>query len=446
MTTNPVRVRFAPSPTGTLHIGGARTALYNFLFARANKGALVLRIEDTDRARSTPEALQTIYDGLHWLGLTWDEGPFFQTQRLDKYTAAAETLLASGRAYKREDPGKGTAVVFRIDREYIEWDDCIHGKIGRDITKDPDVVIVKSDGIPTYNFACVIDDADMKITHVIRGDDHVSNTPKQISLFRALQLEPPLFAHIPLILNPDGSKMSKDYKKKGGGGAEQLISTSVLYYRDAGFLPEAVVNFLSLLGWAPGEDREVIPFDELQRIFALDHVNNKSAQFNIEKLLWMNGSYIRSLALDKVVELALPYLHKEFAMERFSGEQVREAVRQQHERLKTLADIARTTEFFFKEEVVYDEKAVAKVLKKEGVKDVLTDASALLGATSFSPHEVETVLKTLAEKRGAKFQEIAQPLRVALTGTMVSPPIHDTICLLGKDRCLARIARALELI
>ncbi|OGL45716.1 MAG: hypothetical protein A2W05_11610 [Candidatus Schekmanbacteria bacterium RBG_16_38_10] len=442
-----VRTRFAPSPTGTFHIGGARTALYNFLFTKHEGGTFVLRIEDTDKVRSTPESLQTIYDALNWLGIKWNEGPYFQSQRLDKYKETAEKLLSTGRAYKRDDIGKGTAVVFKIDHGYIEWTDCIHSKIGRDISQDPDLVIMKSDGFPTYNFACVVDDIDLNITHVIRGDDHISNTPKQISLFRALDKPIPNFAHIPLILNPDGSKMSKDYKKKGTGGKEETIPTSVLEYKKLGFLPEAFMNFLALLGWAPGDNTEIMPLEDMIKQFTLDKVNNRGAQFNIEKLTWMNGHYIRQKPLDELITLSKPYLEPHFDLSKFEPTKIREALTQQHERLKTLAELPALTKFFFKQDVDYDEKAVNKILRKDGVKDVLQKAkSALEKLDDFNAYNLEHLVTTMATELGLKLQNIAQPIRVAITGGTVSPPINETMHLLGKERVLERLNKAINMI
>lgn len=445
--TNNIRVRFAPSPTGTLHIGGARTALYNFLFVRHEGGTFILRIEDTDRTRSTQESLQTIYDSLRWLGIEWDEKPYFQSQRIELYKEKADYLLSSGRAYKRDDVGKGTAIVFKIDREYIEWEDCIHRKIGRDTSDDPDLVIMKSDGFPTYNFACVVDDFDLEITHVIRGDDHISNTPKQISLYRVFEKPIPKFAHIPLILNPDGSKMSKDYKKKGAGGKEDFIPTSVMEYKKMGFLPETFTNFLALLGWSPGNDIEIMSMEEMIKAFSLDRVNDRSAQFNIEKLTWMNGHYIRQKSLDEIIELGKPFLQSHFDISNVPSNKLREAIRLEHERLKTLAELPELTKFFFVEDINYDEKAISKVLRKNNAKEILIKVKDVLqNVESFDNAKIEKVLVELAEKLSTKFQNVAQPIRVAITGTTVSPPIHETIELLGKERILKRIEKALTLI
>ncbi|MBI4232506.1 glutamate--tRNA ligase [Candidatus Peregrinibacteria bacterium] len=442
-----VRVRFAPSPTGTFHIGGARTALYNYLFAKNQNGTFILRVEDTDRIRSTPEALQTIYDSLKWLGIKWDEGPHFQSQRLTKYKEYADALLKKGIAYEREDPGKGKGIVAKIERGLIEWDDCIHGKIGRDTTKDPDLVIIKSDGFPTYNFACVVDDIDMKITHVVRGDDHIPNTPKQISLYKSLDAPMPRFAHIPLIMNPDGSKMSKDYKKKGAGGKEEIIPTHVLEYKKMGFLPEAFVNFIALLGWSPGDDREVVSFDEMVRIFSLERVLNHGAQFNYEKLIWMNGSYIRQKSLDEIIKLTMPFVAPHFDIAKIPADKLRQAVSLEHERLKTLADLPESMKFFFSSDIEYDQKAFDKFLKKEGGKEVLEALkTALEGCGNFDVKELEGVIENVVAKLGVKLTKVAQPLRVAITGSSASPPIYDTLNLLGKKIVLDRIEKTLKVL
>jgi glutamyl-tRNA synthetase len=438
--------RFAPSPTGTLHIGGARTALYNYLFTRHEGGTFLLRIEDTDRIRSTRESVEVIYESLAWLSIKWDKEPCFQSSRLKRYHEVAELLLKAGRAYQRTDLDKGTAVIFRADKGLIEWDDLIHGKIGRDISQDPDLVLLKSDGYPTYNFACVVDDIDLEITHVIRGDDHIPNTPKQISVFRALDAPIPKYAHIPLILNPDGSKMSKDYKKRHPG-KEIIIPTSVLAYRKMGYLPEALANFLALLGWSPGDDREIMSMKEMIELFSLQRVKNCGAKFNLEKLTWMNGHYIRKKSLDELVEIALPYLSESFDISKVPTEKIRQAIAQQHERLKTLAELPELTRFFFQDEVEYDPQAVQGVLCKEGTGEILNKViEELERLESFDTTELERIITDLRKRLGIKLQEVAQPIRVCITGSTVSPPIYDTMALLGKQRVLERLRRGLRLV
>jgi glutamyl-tRNA synthetase len=440
-----VRVRYAPSPTGKLHIGGARTALYNFLFARHEGGKFLLRIEDTDQLRSTREALEDIYESLKWLGIEWDEEPYFQSKRLQRYHQAAKDLLNKGRAYRREDPGKGEAIVFKIERTYIGWDDLIHGKIGRDLSRDPDLVLLKSDGFPTYNFACVVDDIELGITHVIRGDDHIPNTPKQISLYRAFDASPPRFAHVPLILNPDGSKMSKDYKKKGISGKEEFIPTSVLAYREFGFLPEALTNFLALLGWSPGGDREILSMQEMIELFSLERVNDRGAQFNMEKLLWMNGYYIRKKDLQTIYRLSKPFLERSYELSKIPQEKLCEAIRLEHERLKTLAELPGLLKFFFEESIIYEEEALKKILKKNSTLQILEEVKEVIAlCKDFEPASLEGILKDFAASKGIKLYEVAQPIRVAITGGMVSPPIHETMALLGKEKVLKRIEDVLK--
>ena len=286
MSSN-VKVRFAPSPTGYLHIGGARTALFNWLFARHNKGIFLLRIEDTDQQRSTEEATHAILDSMKWLGLDWDEGPHFQSQRLSIYKQYAEKLVAHGKAFYDTDEEGRKAIRFKMQDGVTEINDLIHGAITFDASLIEDFVILKADGFPTYNFACVVDDAEMGITHIIRGDDHISNTPKQIALYNAFGFKMPEFAHIPMILGEDGSRLSKRH------GA-----TSVTEYRDKGYLPHALVNFLALLGWSPGNDQEIISIQEMIEKFTLKRVNKTSAQFNNTKLDWMNGQYIKNTPIE----------------------------------------------------------------------------------------------------------------------------------------------------
>jgi glutamyl-tRNA synthetase len=438
-----VKVRFAPSPTGILHIGGARTALFNYLYARHTGGVMTLRIEDTDKTRSRQEYLQNIFESLRWLGIEWDEEPVYQGKRFEIYKKYAEDLLKKGKAYEQEAE-KGKAVVFKIDRKVIEWSDIIHGKIGRNLIDDPDVVMIKSDGTPTYNFACVIDDMESGITHVIRGDDHIANTPKQICIYRALGAEPPKFGHIPLILNPDGSKMSKDYKKRGKEGREIMIPTSVLAYRDTGYLSEALFNFLSLLGWSPGDDREILSKEEIISIFDIERVRSIPAKFDIDKLQWMNGHYIRKKGIEELEKAVMPYLEKSYDLSKFPTYIVREAILQQKERLRVLGEIVELTRFVFSDEVKFDQSAVEKVLKRGRVGDVLSLVKQeLAGLEKFEKGQIEHALRKIAMRLGIKFQEVAQPVRVVLTGGTASPPINETIWIVGKKRVLERIERAI---
>ncbi len=434
----PIRVRFAPSPTGDLHIGGLRTALYNYLFARHEGGTFVLRIEDTDQKRNRDEALATIKDGLAWCGLTWDEGPHYQSLRLDRYTALARELEAKGRAYWQEDPEKGRALYFRIDRERIAWKDLIHGPSAIDTTPDPDLVIIKSDGFPTYNFAVVVDDHDMNISHVLRGDEHFPNTPKQISIYRALGWPPPEFGHMPLIFAPDGTKLSKRETEKYRAMG---LPVSVGECRTLGYLPEAIINFMALLGWSPGKDIELMTLDEMVKLFTVERIGNTPARFLVDKLLWMNGQYIRKCPIERLADLARPYIESAYGAQ--PVEKVREAVRQLHERIKRLDEIVPASKFAFASTIDYDTKAVEKFLKD---KDLLRALRAKLAALpSWDAAGIDAVIKAVSEERGVGMGKVAQPLRVAVTGGTVSPPIHDTLLILGAEKVLARLDEAMKL-
>jgi len=436
-----VRVRFAPSPTGDLHVGGVRTALYNFLFARHEKGTFVLRIEDTDQKRNREESLATIKDGLAWCGLSWDEGPHYQSLRLERYRELALKLEKKNRAYWQEDPEKGKALYYRIDRGPCAWEDLVHGASRMDTTKDNDLVIIKSDGFPTYNFAVVVDDHDMNITHVLRGDEHYSNTPKQISLYRALGWEPPKFGHMPLIFAPDGTKLSKRETEKYNAMG---LPVTVGDCRRLGYLPEAMVNFLALLGWSPGNDLELMTLPEMVEKFTVDRIGNTPAKFLVDKLLFMNAHYIRKTPIDRLVELCRPYLEKAYDVSRVPSQKLQQAVAQQHERLKRLDEIAPLTKFFFAP-VTFDPAAVEKWLKSGGFEVVRALRNDLAAAPDFGKERIELLLKSFAEKRGGKLGAVAQPLRVAMTGTTVSPPIHEVLELLGREAVLERIDRTLAL-
>jgi glutamyl-tRNA synthetase len=432
-----VRVRFAPSPTGSFHIGSARTALYNYLFARHMKGSFLLRVEDTDRERNTEESLRTILEGMDWLGLKYDEEPVYQSQRVERHQEAANQLLDSGKAYWREDEGKGKALVFRIDREKVEWPDAVHGPLGRDLSDDPDLVILKSDGRPTYNLAVVVDDIDMKITHVIRGDDHISNTPKQICLYRALGQEAPIFAHIPLILDPGGAKISKR--------KEYDFPVSVQETQQAGYLPEAFINFLVLLGWSPGDDRELMPIEEMIEAFTLERCSTTPARFLRNKLDFMNGHYIREGDPDRILDLCKPYLEARYSLGDLPEGQWKPAVQVHQSRIKRLDEISDAIGYVLSDEITYLEKAERKWLQKEGVREILQELkTGLQDLPSLEQEPVEHLLKSLAEKHDVKMNRVAQPLRVALTGRDASPSMHDTLGLLGKERSIERIDKAME--
>ncbi len=425
-----VRVRFAPSPTGYLHIGGARTALYNWLFARHNKGIFLLRIEDTDRQRSTEEATQAILDSLKWLGLDWDEGPYFQSQRLSVYRQYAERLVEQKKAFYDTDAEGRKAIRFKMQDGITEIHDLIHGTITFDTSLIEDFIILKADGFPTYNFACVVDDAEMGITHIIRGDDHISNTPKQIALYHTFGFTMPAFAHIPMILGEDGTRLSKRH------GA-----TSVTEYRDRGYLPQALINFLALLGWSPGNDQEIMSIQEMIGKFTLQRVNKTSAQFNNVKLDWMNGQYIKNTPVEQLVPDVAAFFEKSgIDTTKISTEWLTSLVKLYHERFKTFQDLVSQTMIFFTDTVEYDPAAVDKFLKKEGIMELLKEVhAALTSQDHFDKVHLEDCLRALTVKMGIGFSKLAQPLRVAITGKSVSAGIFETMELLGKQKTLKRL-------
>lgn len=434
--SSPVKVRFAPSPTGYLHIGGARTALFNWLFARHNKGIFLLRIEDTDQQRSTEEATQAILDSMQWLGLDWDEGPYYQSQRLSVYKQYAENLIPQGKAFYDTDADGRKAIRFKMLDGVTEINDLIHGTITFDTALIEDFVILKADGFPTYNFACVVDDAEMGITHIIRGDDHISNTPKQIALYNAFGLKTPEFAHIPMILGEDGSRLSKRH------GA-----TSVTEYRDKGYLPHALVNFLALLGWSPGNDQEIISIGEMIEKFSLKRVNKTSAQFNNVKLDWMNGQYIKNSPVDLLTKEATFFFEKSgiVDMTSISSEWMGNLVKLYHERFKTFQDLLSQTKFFFSDTIEYDQAAVDKFFKKEGIAELLEAVySAITPVDIFDKEHLEDCLRTLTTKKGIGFSKIAQPIRVAITGKSVSAGIFETMELLGKEKTQKRLRYTID--
>ena len=487
--TSSVRVRFAPSPTGKLHIGGARTAIYNWAFARANGGTFILRIDDTDPTRSTDENTQIILRAMRWLGLDWDEGPevggdfgpYAQTERLDLYKEAVQKLWDAGRAYPcfctteqlaadraaaqaRKDPFQGyqrrcrdlsredaqaridagEPYVLRIkvpaDRGDVVIHDAVHGDVVFDAKELDDFVIFRSDGTPTYNFATVVDDAMMGITHVIRGDDHLSNTPRQVMVYEALEAPVPTFAHISMILGADGKKLSKRH------GA-----TSVEEYRDAGYLPDAFVNYLALLGWSLDGETTVIPRDVLASQFSLERISKNPATFDPKKLDWMNAEYINAMSdADFADQIMLPELHKAGLIDDgFEADEtwVDALAAIVKPRTKMPADAVGVAApvFATAQTLEYDEKSVAKGLAKEGMGAVLDAARAALEAVSanaWTPEAIDGALEPLPEALDAKKRIVFQAVRVAVCGNMVSPPLGETMSLIGKDDCLARIDRA----
>jgi glutamyl-tRNA synthetase len=477
------RVRFAPSPTGYLHIGGARTALFNWLFARRHGGVFVLRIEDTDTERSSEEMVAGILDGLRWLGLDWDEGPmvagphapYFQSQRQAKYLAVAERLVADGRAYycyctpeelkarregnpeykyertclhlspdeisRREKAGQARAVRFKVAGGSVRVDDLVHGPIEFDASLIEDFVILRSDGHPTYHLSVVADDVEMGMTHVVRGDDHISNTPKQILLYQAMGAAVPKFAHVPLILGPDKKRLSKRH------GA-----TSVMEYSSQGYIPEAMVNFLALLGWSPGAgDREVFTRDELSRIFALEGISGGNAVFNPEKLDWFNQQHLARLAPEELARRLKPSFVE-------AGLWSDDLLTTRHAwffavlellvaRAKRLQDFSSQGAFFFKDRVEYDEAAVSKHLRADGVADYLKALSEEWSSLSeFDAVSTEAALRRVAEARGVKAGTLIHAVRVAVTGTAVSPGLFEVVALVGRARVRERLASAVRLV
>jgi glutamyl-tRNA synthetase len=414
-----MRVRFAPSPTGALHIGGARTALYNWLLARGQGGRFVLRIEDTDRERSTPENVELILDALRWLELDWDEGPISQWERRVRHSEAVDRLLESGHAY--EDEG---AVRFRVpDEGEITFSDLVLGDITNPYSAIRDFVIRRSDGSPLYNLAVAVDDLDMGVTHVVRGQDHVSNTPRQLMLLRALGEEPPVYAHIPLLHGPDGRKLSK---RHGAASVQEL--------REAGYLPEAVRNYIALLGWGYDESTTFMTTDELVERFALERVSRNPAVFDEQKLRWMNGRYLRELDPDELRR----------RLEELGGREVPpEAVAISQEKMQTLADFWPLAGFLV-ERRDFDEQAWDKVMR-DGAPERLRAAREALEATEpFDPQTVEQALRGVVERLEVKPKEVFQPVRVAISGTTVSPGIFESVVALGRDETLARIDAALQ--
>ena len=450
------RVRFAPSPTGALHIGGARTALYNWLFARGRRGRMVLRIEDTDRQRSTPENVEQILDALRWLELDWDEGPLSQAERADRHRERIAELVESGRAYPdpatgdevhawrqahggagyrgEPRPSEGAAIRLRVPNEgETVVEDLIRGPVRFENRLTDDLVIARGDGTPLYNFAVAVDDAEMGITDVIRGDDHLSNAPKQLLVLEALGFQPPRFAHLPLLHGPDGRKLSK---RHGAASVQEL--------RDAGYLPAAVRNYLALLGWGAADDQTILSTAELVGHFSVERVGRSSAIFDERKLRWLNGRYMRELALEDYVSAAAAQLEREGHAEAAGDrERLRAACGIAQEKTQTLAELWPLIAFLF-EPPVDDPTAWRKVMTDE-VADRLEPALGVLrDAERFDAPTLEAELGALVERLGVKPGRLYQPLRVAITGTTVSPGIFESLAALGRERSLERVETALE--
>ncbi len=470
-----IRVRIAPSPTGYLHVGTAHTALYNWLFARKNGGKFILRIEDTDVERSTKEMVNVILDSLKWLGIDWDEGPYFQSERFDLYKKAAKQLeedgylyrcyctkeeieerkqkvIESGKAWKYdrhclhlteeqkakyEEEGRPYALRFKVPEGVTVFNDGLHGEIRRDNSEIEDFVVVRSNGYPTYNFAVVIDDSSMSITHVMRGEDHISNTPKQILLYNALKLKVPEFIHLPLILAEDKSKLSK---RKG--------TVAVTDYRDMGYIPEAFVNFLALLGWSPSTNKEIFTVNELIQLFDIKHLSKRGAVFDHKKLLWINSEYIKSMDAKKLFNYVKPLWEKAgFDYSVFSDEDVLRLIDLIKERARLLTDFVDSGVYFFKDVESYEEKGVNKHFMNDyavdNLKLLLNELSKL---DDFTPDKIENIYRKIVEETGIKAGKLIHPTRLALTGKTVGPSLFHLMEFVGKERTLRRIEKALDFI
>ena len=458
-----IRTRFAPSPTGYLHVGGARTALFSWLYARKHGGTFVLRIEDTDLERSTEESVNAILEGMAWLGLGYDEGPFFQTHRFDRYKALIQQLLDEKKAYhcycsreeldemraeqmaRKEKPRydgrcrhrkeipEGVNPVVRFlnpDDGEVVINDLVKGRIVVRNAELDDLIIARSDGSPTYNFTVVVDDLDMNITQVIRGDDHVNNTPRQINILKALGATLPEYAHVPMILGSDGARLSKRH------GA-----VSVLQYRDDGYLPEALLNYLVRLGWSHG-DQEIFSIDEMVNAFDIPDINHSASTFNTEKLLWLNHHYLMHSDPGHVAHHLRWHLGQ-LGVDPSSGPDVIEVVKAQRERNKTLVEMAQASLFFYRDFESYDEKAAAKHLTEASVEILKRLEENLSALSPWRRESLHDMISATAELLGQKMGAVAQPLRVAVSGTTVSPPIDLTIEILGKEKTLERVRAAL---
>jgi glutamyl-tRNA synthetase len=458
-----VRTRFAPSPTGYLHIGGVRTALFNWLFARHDDGVFILRIEDTDVARSSQEYLNAILEGLQWLGLNWDEGPYFQSQRWQLYREHVEQLLTEGKAYRcycspeeleerrqraltdghkpkydgrcRERSDQPTdlpsVIRFKAPQEgTIMVEDLVKGKVIFNNEELDDLIILRSDGTPTYNFVVVVDDALMGITHVIRGDDHLNNTPRQIHLYEALGYPVPVFAHLPLIMGQDHTRLSKRH------GA-----TSVTAYQEMGYLPHAVLNYLARLGWSYG-DQEIFSREELIEKFSLAGVGKSAGIFNQEKLLWLNAHYIKEGDPHQIAQQLIPFLHRR-GIEAELNARLIKAVQSLQPRAKTLVEMAEMAEFYFRDDFSYDEKGGQKFLRPDLTPFLVSLLEELRGSQDFAEAHLEKLFRQLTVQQGLKLNQAAQGVRVALTGKMTSPGLFEVMEGIGREQVIKRLERAL---
>ena len=463
-----VRTRFAPSPTGYLHIGGARTALFSWLYARKNAGTFILRIEDTDRERSTQASVDAILEGMAWLELNYDEGPFYQTQRFDRYAEVIQQLLDSGHAYRcycskdeleqmreqqmarkekprydgywrerqHETPPAGVEPVIRFKNPqdgFVEFDDMVRGKITVSNAELDDLIIARSDGTPTYNFTVVVDDIDMNVTHVIRGDDHINNTPRQINIMQALGFTPPRYAHVPMILGADGQRLSKRH------GA-----VSVMQYRDEGYLPEALLNYLVRLGWSHG-DQEIFSRAEMVEYFNLESINRAPAAFSPEKLLWLNQHYLKTLPVETIEQQLIWHLQQQ-QLDITNGPAIADVINAQRERAKTLVEMVAISRYFYEDVSNYDEAAVQKQFKADTAETLRVVKDQLATIDDWQGTAIHHAINQACEQLGVKLGKVGPALRIAVTGGTSSPSLDVTLELIGKARSLQRIERAIEFI
>ena len=460
-----VRTRFAPSPTGYLHIGGARTALFCYLFARKHGGEFVLRIEDTDRERSTDESVQAILQGMDWLGLDYDEGPFYQTQRFDRYREVVQQLMDNGHAYhcyctpeeldamreeatarkekpryngfwrdRTDTPPEGVKPVVRFRNPLegkVTIDDAVKGPIVIDNAELDDLVIMRSDGTPTYNLTVVVDDMDMEITHVIRGDDHINNTPRQINILEALGATRPVYAHLPMILGEDGKRMSKRH------GA-----VSVMQYQADGYLPEALLNYLVRLGWSH-QDQELFTADEMRDLFTLEAVNRSGSVFDNKKLEWVSQQYLQTADAERLATALQPYL-QDLNINTDSGAALPAVANLLRDRAKNLVELAQATRYFYHAPTTYDEKAQKKQFKQATAAILQTASTGLTADTDWTAESIQGVLDATAESLSIGFGKLGQPLRLAITGGTQSPSVADTLALIDKDDVLQRLKAAID--
>jgi glutamyl-tRNA synthetase len=425
-----IRVRFAPSPTGNLHIGGARTALFNWLYAKAQNGQFILRIEDTDIKRSEKKYLDEILDSLKWLGMDWDE-IYYQSKRQDIYQEYADKLLKQEKAIHSEG-----AIIYPLPEKKIKVYDLIRGEIEFDTSEIKDQVLIKSDGTPTYNFACVVDDAALNITHVIRGDDHISNTPKQVLLYEALDLTIPKFAHLPLILGKDGGRLSK-----------RTGATAISEYRAMGYLPEALVNYFMLLGWSPDANQEIVPIERAIKNFSIKKVNKTAAVFSIEKLNWINSQYIKKLDDDKLMNLLIPFLEKKkFISKEVDRNWLKTVAKLYKGRINTLADFIDWADFLFFKKPKFDDDAKEKLRSKDLSKEFKLLSQRLEKISNFEIKSIEEAFRDLVDELKVSASDLVHPVRAALTGKLIGPGLFETIWILGKEKTIERLLSAYKAI